>query len=136
MSDACGNDSNNATLILDDQAPVSLNSASGTCISGSYKPTNFGGADTFDAPAPVGPYADAMAAFNGGQANGTWLLFVRDDTVSYDTGWLLGAPTLSDRRRHHRRHRRDRPGNEDHQEAKDRLQALVEGQVRFERGWG
>lgn len=95
MSDACGNDSNNATLILDDQAPVSLNSASGTCISGSYKPTNFGGADTFDAPAPVGPYADAMAAFNGGQANGTWLLFVRDDTVSYDTGWLLGAPTLT-----------------------------------------
>ena len=135
MSDACGNDSNNATLILDDQAPVSLNSASGTCISGSYKPTNFGGADTFDAPAPVGPYADAMAAFNGGQANGTWLLFVRDDTVSYDTGWLLGAPTLTDHHRHHRRHRRDRPGHEDHQEAEDRLQALVEGQVRFERGW-
>jgi subtilisin-like proprotein convertase family protein len=95
MSDGCGNDASNVTLVFDDQAPARLPSASGTCASGSYQPTNFGTPDSFDAPAPGGPYAETLAAFNGGPADGTWLLYVRDDTNSYDTGWLLGVPSLT-----------------------------------------
>ena len=95
MSDGCGNDAANVTLTFDDQAAADLPSASGTCASGSYRPTNFGAIDAFPAPASVGQLGTSMAHFNGAPANGTWLLYIVDDGVSYDTGWLLGAPTLT-----------------------------------------
>lgn len=43
-------------------------------------PTNNGAGDTFPFPAPQGAYGSTMSFFNGGPANGTWKLFVVDDT--------------------------------------------------------
>lgn len=76
--------------------------------SGAYRPTSGDGvADTFPAPAPVGPYNQPAAAtfastFNGANPNGTWSLYVVDDNAneagSIHSGWSItvttdGAPT-------------------------------------------
>jgi len=94
MSDACGvPDAVDVTLTIDDQAPAAMPVAGG-CASGSYKPTDFGLAETMDPSAPAGPYGTTMATFNGTSPNGFWKLYVRDDGANLDTGWLLTAPTL------------------------------------------
>jgi subtilisin-like proprotein convertase family protein len=95
MSDVCGSiDANNVTLTLDDQAAAEL-PALAVCPSGSYKPRDNGNPqDTMEAPAPGGPHATTMAAFNGASPNGVWNLYVRDDGTDFDTGWLLSVPTL------------------------------------------
>lgn len=59
-------------------------------VSGHYEPTSWTpGQPNFNAPAPAGPYNEPgstvgggpnlTSVFNGGQANGTWTLYVRDD---------------------------------------------------------
>jgi hypothetical protein len=49
--------------------------------------------DTFDAPAPAGPYPASMAVFNGVDPNGSWRLYVMDqfsdDQGAIDGGWSL-----------------------------------------------
>jgi hypothetical protein len=61
--------------------------------SGTYRPLNYGVGDLFNAPAPVGPYFDSMAAFIGDSPNGTWSLYVMDDGTgnggSFAGGWSL-----------------------------------------------
>jgi subtilisin-like proprotein convertase family protein len=99
MSDAGGtNDLVNTNLTFDDAATASL-SDSGANPSGTYKPTNFGTGDTFNAPAPAGPYNDPqlLSVFNGlsgAAVNGQWRLFVMDD-VSGDVGNINGGWTLN-----------------------------------------
>jgi len=95
MSDGCGNTASDVTLVFDDQAAGDAPSINGLCTSGSYRPRNYGTGDQFPDPAGSAPLGTTMAAFNGGTANGSWLLYVVDDTASFDTGWLLGAPTLT-----------------------------------------
>ncbi|HVH35287.1 MAG TPA: hypothetical protein VM847_14375 [Tahibacter sp.] len=70
-----------------------------------WQPANYGGTDTFPAPAPAGPYAESPPAgtatlastFAGANPNGTWSLYVSDDSNA-DGGsiqsWCLrlGAP--------------------------------------------
>ena len=65
----------------------------------SYRPADYlGGVDTFPAPAPPGPYqlappagAETFAsAFGGASANGTWSVYIVDDT-SADFGQLAGV---------------------------------------------
>lgn len=57
--------------------------------SRTYKPTQgtVCGSCGFNgpAPAPVGPYATALSVFNGANPNGTWRLYVYDDSAS-ETG--------------------------------------------------
>jgi subtilisin-like proprotein convertase family protein len=60
----------NAASAFPDSAQIS---------SGSYRPTNFGAADVFPAPAPAGGHADNLGAFYGIDPNGTWSLYVVDD---------------------------------------------------------
>jgi uncharacterized repeat protein (TIGR01451 family) len=55
--------------------------------SGTYRPTDFETAENLTSPAPAGPYGTALAAFNGSNPNGTWSLYIRDDS-SQDTGSL------------------------------------------------
>jgi Ca2+-binding RTX toxin-like protein/subtilisin-like proprotein convertase family protein len=99
MSDAGGNaDLNNVTLTFDDSAAASLPDGS-QITAGTYKPTDFNSGDTFNAPAPVGAYGTALSAFNGTDPNGTWNLYVVDDTSgdlgNIADGWSLNVTTAS-----------------------------------------
>jgi len=67
----------------------------------SWKPTDYGSGDVFAAPAPAGPYLEPQAAgsstfasaFAGIDPNGTWSLYVVDDTGG-DSGAIAGGWTL------------------------------------------
>jgi T5SS/PEP-CTERM-associated repeat protein len=89
MSDAGqSGDLNNANLTFDDSAGVSLPNA--TQISpGTYVPTDYETAENMPGPAPASPYPTNLSTFNGVNANGSWLLYVRDD-VSGDFGTMQG----------------------------------------------
>jgi subtilisin-like proprotein convertase family protein len=110
MSDVGGDDFgriSDVNLTLDDEATKSLPDngqiASGTQItSGTYKPTrgtitSVTGDSTvpanFPAPAPVGPYATNLSVFDNTDPNGTWSLYVIDDTAG-DTGQFAGGWSL------------------------------------------
>jgi Ca2+-binding RTX toxin-like protein len=112
MSDAGNGDPGitDATLTLDDSAPGSIPDEAPPA-PGAYKPTDVVDLgqenDTFDPPAPAGPYSTQLAAFNGTNPNGTWSLYVFDD-ATFDSGdiegWSLritvappttAAPTIS-----------------------------------------
>jgi hypothetical protein len=81
-----------ATAELPDRAPIA---------TGVYRPTSgtnrgrdgaccdFAGV----APAPAPPYGTALAAFNGIDPNGTWSLYVYDDTAG-DVGEIAGGWSL------------------------------------------
>ncbi len=76
--------------------------------SGSFVPVNYGVDDEFPAPAPSGPYGTSLDVLVGAQPNGTWNLYVFDDTPgnagAIGGGWsielltstneaLLGTPS-------------------------------------------
>ena len=84
------------SLTFDDVAPTSLTTAQIT--SGEYKPTALALAPPpFPVPAPPGPYSTNLAVFNGLNPNGTWSLYVYDDTqLDYgviSNGWVLNLTT-------------------------------------------
>lgn len=86
----------NASLTFDDAAANQI-PATGTVVSGTFKPTNrddLGGSDTFPAPAPAPSSATALSVFNGTDPNGTWSLFVVDDAAG-DTGSIAGGWSIS-----------------------------------------
>ena len=89
------------TLIFDDAAATVL--PSGTRFTpGTYKPTNYGGSDTFKAPAPSGPYGSPAPAgtgtlastFNGTDPNGTWSLYLQNGDAGIVHGWSLAIETV------------------------------------------
>lgn len=90
MSDVCGSsDLVNASFRFDDSAAAPLTNG-GPCPSGAYRPTNAEGAEAFNAPAPAGPYGDELSDLTGGVANGTWRLYVADDSGG-DGGFITGV---------------------------------------------
>lgn len=98
MSDVGGNNwATNVTLTLDDLAGSSLPDA-GQLVTGSFKPTNIDttGPDTFPSPAPAPSGGSALSVFNGTDPNGTWSLYIVDDTATDGgsiTGWTLTMQT-------------------------------------------
>lgn len=96
-----GTDAVNVTWVLDD-AGAAIIPATGTPVSGTFRPTNIGTGDVFPAPAPPAPFqfpATAGAAtfasvFNGTNPNGTWSLYVVDD-AGVDTGTFAGGWALT-----------------------------------------
>ncbi|WP_019501560.1 beta strand repeat-containing protein [Pseudanabaena sp. PCC 6802] len=88
----------NLNITLDDDAASSLPDAS-QLTSGTFRPTNIGASDPFAAPAPTGPYGSTLSLFNGNDPNGTWSLYVVDDTGgdigSFAGGWSLSITTLA-----------------------------------------
>jgi PKD repeat protein len=102
MSDAGGSfDLQNTTLTFDDDASAQLHQTGAIQLIGSYKPTNFGTPDALPGPAPHEPYVTSLAAFAGTDPNGTWRLFLIDDTIfgggSVAGGWCVNItpPTNS-----------------------------------------
>ena len=97
MSDTASNNAlSGITITLDDQA-VKVLPQSAAITSGSYRPANYTDSavpDSFPAPAPAGPFQSALSVFNGKDPNGTWSLYVVDDT-QYDAGNIAGGWSLS-----------------------------------------
>lgn len=102
-SDVCGNAPiANLNLTFDDAAATLIPDA-GTCTSTTYRPSNVGTADPFPAPASTSVAAENAAPagtatlasrFNGSNPNGTWSLFVVDDTTG-DAGTIAGGWSLT-----------------------------------------
>lgn len=86
-----------ATVTFDDEA-VSPLPAVGSIISGSWQPSAYPPSPVFSNPAPVGPYTAEMATFGGANPNGTWSLYVYDDSTgdagNITSGWSLGFSTV------------------------------------------
>ena len=87
---------NNVTLTFDDAAASRVPTFS-AIAPGTYQPTDYAPADNFGG-SPTGPYATTLAAFNGTNPNGTWGLFVYDDTGGdlgrLANGWSLAITTF------------------------------------------
>ncbi len=49
-------------------------------FTGTFRPTNLGSGDSWPAPAPTASSATTLGTFIGSNPNGTWSLFVVDDT--------------------------------------------------------
>ncbi len=97
MSDA-GNDDdiNNISLTFDDSATQNLPDSS-SITSGTYRPTNYEGEDSFPGPAPSPSGATALDTFNGTNPNGTWRLYIVDDAegdAGLLDGWCLAVSTI------------------------------------------
>lgn len=102
-SDVCGNAPiANLNIVLDDAA-ANITPDAGTCVSTTYRPSNVGTADPFPAPASTSVAAENAAPagtatfasrFNGIDPNGTWNLFVVDDTTG-DAGTLAGGWSIT-----------------------------------------
>jgi len=79
-------------LTLDDEAAASLPDV-GPLTNGVFRPTNASGQDNFPAPAPAPTSAAALSVFDGTAPNGTWNLFIVDDSASDGgvliNGWIL-----------------------------------------------
>jgi len=99
MSDAGGSFSvNNINLTFDDNAAANAPDAT-ALTTGSYKPTDYAPADSFPAPAPAGPYDNSLGVLRGFSPNGTWSLYIVDDTEqnygNIVNGWTLNFSTVS-----------------------------------------
>ncbi len=63
-------------------------------MSGLFKPTAYKTATVLPSPAPAGPHATGLSTFSGTDPNGTWSLYVFDDSVG-DAGSIAGGWSLS-----------------------------------------
>lgn len=87
-----GLDINLVSLTFDDQARSPL-ARFAQIRPGRYQPINYGTTDGFPSPAPIGPRATTLSAFNGLDPNGTWSLYVVDD--AYADGGSIGSWSLT-----------------------------------------
>jgi Bacterial Ig-like domain len=102
---------NDINLTLDDEAASSLPD-NGPLTTGTYKPTkgttpfcnafvdprclsweDLEAPANFPSPAPAGPYSTALSVFDDTDPNGTWKLYVIDDT-QFATGTFAGGWSL------------------------------------------
>ena len=80
-------------LTFDDSAAKELPEGD-QILPGRYQPSQFLDAADFPGPAPAGPYAAALSAFNGTAPNGAWQLYVVSD-LSGDSGAIAGGWSLT-----------------------------------------
>ena len=91
MSDAGGSIGvTNVDLKLDDLALATLPDST-ALVESHYTPGDYDPSPAeFPSPAPPGPYANSYEAFAHSDPNGTWKLYVVDDTIK-DSGVLAGG---------------------------------------------
>ena len=99
MSDVGGSvDITGVNLTLKDAAAASLPDST-ILTTGTFKPTNIGGGDTWPAPAPAPAGGSALSVFNGTNPNGNWNLFLRDqfsgDAGAIANGWCVNIVVSS-----------------------------------------
>lgn len=93
----------NLVLTFDDAAstnlPVSSDYVTAPLVSGTFRPSDYGLALPFPAPAPTAVTGSTLSAFNGVVANGDWTLYVFDNTPgdngSIANGWTLNLSSAS-----------------------------------------
>ena len=84
MSDACGSYGINAYgWVWDDEAPGPMADEGTTdvCRGTFFRPTDRQPGESLPAPAPAGPYATSLTAFDLTDPNGVWRLWVADDSL-------------------------------------------------------
>jgi uncharacterized repeat protein (TIGR01451 family)/uncharacterized delta-60 repeat protein len=83
-------------ITLSDAAATVL-PAGGGLTSGVFRPVNYVNNDAFDPPAPAGPYPRSDLQFTMQDPNGTWSLYILDDTTGdsgvLQNGWKLNIFT-------------------------------------------
>jgi len=95
MSDAGAScDVSNINIILADETGPTLPDNSVISANQAWIPANYETGDTFPAPAPSSPIAEALlSGFDGANHNGTWGLYVNDDGNFQDGsiagGWII-----------------------------------------------
>ena len=98
MSDAGGGSVLSGVSLTFDDAAESLLPQSSQILSGNFKPSQYGIVN-FPTNAPAQPYDSALAVLNGSSPNGTWSLYVMDDSAgdsgSIVGGWSLGITTIT-----------------------------------------
>ncbi|MDB6125894.1 MAG: hypothetical protein JWQ71_4887, partial [Pedosphaera sp.] len=93
MSDAGGGSLlSGISLTFDDTSDLFLPQAS-QIFSGTYKPSPYGTV-AFPTNAPVAPYDTSLSVLNGSNPNGTWSLYVMDDSAG-DAGSIVGGWSLA-----------------------------------------
>ena len=88
-----GHSVSNLTLTFDDAATNALPNGD-PLASKSYKPGRYAGAVVFPTPAPAGAYGSTLASVIGQDPNGTWSLYLLDDTAG-DAGFVAGGWSLN-----------------------------------------
>lgn len=89
----------NLVLTFDDAA-ASMMPNTNRLTTGTYRPSNYKQGVRFADPAPTAPYGSELSVFKGINPNGTWSLYVLDDTpLDFGTitrGWRLNLTTVKD----------------------------------------
>jgi len=95
MSDVGGtNAATNLNIVFDDTAAAALPDSS-ALASGTFRPTDFEVGDSYPAPAPAGGQGGrTLSLFNGMDPNGTWSLYLVDDTGA-NAGSIAGGWSIS-----------------------------------------
>jgi hypothetical protein len=89
----CGQFDLGGTFVFDDAASGTQHACGTAATSGGYKPANLDGTFDMNAPAPAHPYSTALSSFNSVDPNGTWSLYVLDDSGG-DSG-SIGAWSIT-----------------------------------------
>jgi subtilisin-like proprotein convertase family protein len=96
-----GSTASNVVLTLDDAAANQV-SSTGPLSTNTFQPTNFQNlGDSWSPPAPpTPPSGSELGVFNGTDPNGTWNLFIHDDTSNLSTssvngGWSMRITTAN-----------------------------------------
>lgn len=94
MSDACGgSDAAAFGWTWDDEAATAMPDE-GPCTNPTYRPSAYVPGDHPPSPAPAGPYATTLSAFDGLDPRGEWRMWVADDLAG-DEGFLTNRFTLT-----------------------------------------